>query len=182
MWRSVIDWILEDIYPFDQAPLEVEQPSFPRSSDSEVSSRSLVQAIGRILGEHEQLVDHARELESRRGESEEMERHVKGLLPVVDAMERVLDYAREAPPSEELTNWLKSVEGVYYRLVKSLEQQGLEPLSTVGKPVDLNCQEVVEYIPSKEHGHDRVVSERQKGYRFRGKLIRDAKVVVAYNP
>ena len=41
--------------------------------------------------------------------------------------------------------------------------------------------EVVEYRASEDHPNDVVISERQKGYVFRNKLLSDAKVVVAYN-
>jgi len=183
MWRSVIDWVLADVYPLGESPCPVDLGT-PGSFGGPGGDppAGLLQATARILAEHEALITRAEELESRTQDPEAMARFIKSLVPVVDAVERVLDYARESPPSEELDNWLKSVEGVYFRLLNTLEHQGLEAVDTVGKPVDLNCQEVVEYIPSKEHGHDHVVSERQKGYRFRGKLIRDAKVVVAYNP
>ena len=51
----------------------------------------------------------------------------------------------------------------------------------MGKKVDLNLHEVVEYRASADHPNDTVIGERQKGYVLRGKLLRDAKVVVAYN-
>ncbi len=62
-----------------------------------------------------------------------------------------------------------------------LESYGLFQLKAVGAKVDLNLHEVVEYRPSTDHMNEIVISERQKGYVFRGKLMRDAKVVVAYN-
>lgn len=184
MWRSVIDWVLADTYPLDEKPREMDFILPPANPTDDRQTKGLLQTTTAILGDHAELIRRTEELEleNRSADPAQLLRFVKGLLPVIDAIERVLDYAREAPPSEELTNWLKSVEGVYFRLTGTLERQGLEPLNPVGKPVDLNCQEVVEYIPSKEHGHDTVVSERMKGYRFKGKLIRDAKVVVAYNP
>ncbi len=182
MWRSVIDWVLADVYVIDESPFLVNPTSFPTRDGEERGATDLLQAVATILAEHDQLISRTRELESQTGDPEETLRMVKNLVPVLDGIERVLAFARQSRPSEELTNWLRSVEVVYYRLLNTLERVGLETVATLGKPVDLNCQEVVEYMPSKEHGHDHVVSERQKGYRFRGKLIRDAKVVVAYNP
>jgi molecular chaperone GrpE len=182
MWRSVIDWVLADVYPFEQEPCPIYPGVGPSLNGAGSAQDGLFQSTAMILAEHEALMARAQELESRTADPEELGRVVKGLLPVLDGIERVLDFGREATPSAELNNWLKSIEVVYYRLLTTLERQGLKPMEVVGKLVDLNCQEVVEYIPSKEHGHDHVVSERLKGYRFRGKLIRDAKVVVAYNP
>jgi molecular chaperone GrpE len=182
MWRSLIDWVLAGTYVIDEKPFDVVASLRQGDVSSEEPSAGLLQAITTLLVEREQWLNRAQELESRVGDSQQVYQVVKNLIPVLDAMDRVLAFARQCPPSEELDNWLKSIEGIYFRLHNTLERVGLERLETVGKDVDLNCQEVVEYIPSIEHPHDSVVSERQKGYRFRGKLIRDAKVVVAYNP
>ena len=54
-------------------------------------------------------------------------------------------------------------------------------MDTIGKPVDLDRHEVVEYRRSDEYTHNTVITERQKGYVFRNKIIRDAKVVVSHN-
>ena len=116
------------------------------------------------------------------GASPEMEGLMKKFLPFLDGLERVLFLGRSHPQTDEIANWLTSVESLYFRLVNTLEKFGLKAIDAVDKPVNLECQEVVEYIPTREHGHNVVIKERQKGYYYQGKLLRDAQVVVANNP
>jgi molecular chaperone GrpE len=78
-----------------------------------------------------------------------------------------------------MTNWLKSIEALYFRILKVAENFGLVPLKAIGRVVDLDFHDVVEYRPSLDHPGDTVIAERQKGYLFKGRLLREAQVVVA---
>ncbi|AXA36314.1 Heat shock protein GrpE [Candidatus Sumerlaea chitinivorans] len=147
----------------------------------EEGRRDLLEAVSASLLEIERLQDLTEQLKHRSAQPEELEKFMRSILPTLDAFERVLSLARTYPKSEEIDNWLKAVESIYFRLLSMLENYGLYQLKCVGKKVDLNLHEVVEYRPSTEHPDETVIAERQKGYVFRGKLLRDAKVVVAYN-
>ena len=83
--------------------------------------------------------------------------------------------------TDVLANWLRSVEGIQERVLSALERQGLEVVNPLGLGVDLNRDEVVEYRPTQAEPGDTVLEVRRRGYRFRGKMIRDAQVVVAHN-
>ena len=141
----------------------------------------LVQSISSVMLDNERLADMAEELRSLSSSPEEMEKFMKSLLPTLDSFDRILSLARGYEKSEEIDNWLKSIESIHYRLLVMLEGYGLYQLKTTGTLVDLDMHEVVEYRASEGHPNDVVISERQKGYVFRNKLLRDAKVVVAYN-
>lgn len=169
--------ILEREFVIDEEPVPVYVPG----GDGSSPERDLISAIADTMRRIGQLEIEKAELLRRQAKPEELEKFIKQMLPTLDAFDRVLSMARAYPKSEEIDNWLKAVESIYYRLLRLLESYGLEQLNTVGKKVDLNVHDVVEYRPSTEYPHDTVISERQKGYVFRGKLLRDAKVVVAYN-
>ena len=141
----------------------------------------LLESISTLMLENERLEGMAEELRNHSASAEDSEKFMRSLLPTLDGFDRVLSLARSYPKSEEIDNWLKSVESINYRMLAMLESHGLIQLKTVGAPVNLDVHEVVEYRPSEDQPNDVVVSERQKGYLFRGKLLRDAKVVVAYN-
>ena len=79
----------------------------------------------------------------------------------------------------ELANWLKSFEGVYKRLLKVVCQEGVQPIESVGQPVDLDCHEVVEVCHEEKGAPGTVVKEEQKGYLIENRVLRDARVVVA---
>ena len=104
--------------------------------------------------------------------NEEIERLVKNFLPFLDGLEHVLKMARMHPPSQEVTNWLKTIESLYFRITNILEKHELQAIDSVGCPVNLDYHEVVEYIPSKESTHNTIIAERQKGYIFKGKVYK----------
>jgi molecular chaperone GrpE len=166
--------LLVDEFVIDEKPLPVYLSEAEDSAD-------LVELTSRILSENEELQRLNVELQQRSGSPADLEKMLRGLLPTLDSFDRVLHLARSYPQSEAIDNWLKSVESIYFRLLSLLETYGLYQLKSVGSKVDLNLHEVVEYRPSADHESETVISERQKGYVFRGKLLRDAKVVIAYN-
>lgn len=106
---------------------------------------------------------------------------IKKLLPVVDGFERLFELADEsgAREKEELGNWLKNFEVLYKRFLKVLSQEGVHPIESVGQPIDLDHHEVVDVHIDDSLTPGTVVKEEQKGYYFRDKVLRDAKVVVA---
>jgi molecular chaperone GrpE (heat shock protein) len=106
---------------------------------------------------------------------------VRSLLPVLDSFERVCEMARDFPMDEVLANWLRSIEGIQARLVGSLERIGLEVVSPLGQRVNLDRDDVVEVRPSLDHPDETVIQVARRGYRFRGRMLRDAQVVVAHN-
>lgn len=161
-------------FPLQATPL-------PVYLKSEKSEKDLCVLTAEILRENVRLHELTRDLERRKGKVDETEKLVRSLLPTLDGFDRVLHLGRSYPQDDVIDNWLKSVESIYFRLLNTLENYGLYQMRTVGSKVDLNLHEVVEYRPSADHENDTIVSERQKGYILRGRLLRDAKVVVAYN-
>ncbi|HOE62480.1 MAG TPA: nucleotide exchange factor GrpE [Candidatus Sumerlaeota bacterium] len=181
--KSLFEIMLNKYFVIDAPRLDVYQEPPKTGNNSETSQPDdLVTQISSIMVENVRLMDIKKELEERSSSPEVLEEFIKRQLPLIDGFERVLGLARQYPPSVEIDNWLKSVETIYYRMLKIFEKYGLKTLDTIGKPVNLNFHDVVEYRPTTEYPNEVVICERQKGYLLKGKLIRDAKVVVAYNP
>jgi molecular chaperone GrpE len=172
--KTLLRHFVSNEFVIDEQPLPVYLSQDEDSAD-------LVELTTKILSENERLQSLNRELQQRSASPADLEKLIRSLLPTLDSFDRVLHLARSYPQSEAMDNWLKSVESIYFRMLTLLESYGLFQLKSVGAKVDLNMHEVVEYRPSAEHPHETIISERQKGYVFRGKLLRDAKVVVAYN-
>ncbi|MBN1901067.1 nucleotide exchange factor GrpE [Candidatus Sumerlaeota bacterium] len=183
--KSIINILFSRYFELTPERLEIYEPIREKSRDSQnglALNDDLITLISRVMLENERLQTIREELERRYETSEEMESFMKKVVVFLDGFERILNLAREYPPSKEVNNWLKSVETLYYRFFHFLEKLGLKPLDTIGKEVNLNYHDVVEYRPTLNYKPDTIISERQKGYYFKDKLIRDAKVVVAYNP
>jgi molecular chaperone GrpE len=101
---------------------------------------------------------------------------VRDILPVLDDCERALqvettdrDYAR-------------GVELIYQRLFETLKKAGLEPVETAGREFDPNLHQAVERVETDEAEDQSILGEFQRGYNFKGKLLRPAMVRVAVKP
>jgi molecular chaperone GrpE len=106
-----------------------------------------------------------RELESER------RRLLEEFLEVADNLERALDHL------EEPGLW-EGLRVTYEGLKRFLEREGVEPLQAEGRPFDPEVHEAIATIPlAGEPG--RVVEQVRKGYHYRGRLLRPARVVVS---
>jgi molecular chaperone GrpE len=98
---------------------------------------------------------------------------VKDILPILDDFERALKV--------ETTdrNYAKGVELIYQRMAETLKKLGLEPIETAGQTFDPNLHQAVERVESDEAPDQSILGEFQRGYNFKGKLLRPAMVKVA---
>lgn len=101
---------------------------------------------------------------------------VRNLLPILDDFERALKI--ETPDKE----YARGVELIYQRFYDTLKKMGLEPIETAGKLFDPNQHEAVQRVHTDEFEDQAIVEELQKGYNFKGKLLRPAWVKVAVRP
>lgn len=98
---------------------------------------------------------------------------VREILPVLDDFERALKVE-----SSDAT-YARGVELIYNRLYEALKKMGLEPMDTVGKAFDPNLHQAVERVQTDDVPDQSVLEEFQKGYNFKGRLLRPAMVKVA---
>ena len=101
---------------------------------------------------------------------------VRELLPVLDDFERALQVETTD------ANYAKGVELIYNRLADSLRKMGLEPIETEGRTFDPNIHQAIERVHTDEAEDQAVLGEFQRGYNFKGKLLRPAMVRVAVKP
>jgi molecular chaperone GrpE len=101
---------------------------------------------------------------------------VKELLPVLDDFERGLKVETAD------RHYAKGVELIYQRLFDVLKKMGLEPIEAAGRPFDPNLHQAVERVETDEQEDQTVLGEFQRGYNFKGKLLRPAMVRVAVKP
>ena len=116
----------------------------------------------------------------RRAERERMDvleyansESVRAMLPILDDFERALKI--ESADAE----YVRGMELIYQRLSDSLKKLGLEPIETGGQKFDPHLHHAVEMVETDEHEDHSILDEYQRGYNFRGKLLRPAMVKVA---
>ena len=98
------------------------------------------------------------------------------MLPIVDDFDRALKVETAD------ANYAKGVELINGRMHETLKKMGLEPMDTVGKTFDPNLHQAVERVETSEAEDQSILAEFQKGYTFKGKLLRPAMVKVAVRP
>lgn len=101
---------------------------------------------------------------------------VREILPVLDDFERALKVETAD------RGYAKGVELIYGRLFDTLRKMGLEPIETEGREFDPNLHQAVERVESDEAEDQAILGEFQRGYNFKGRLLRPAMVRVAVRP
>ena len=97
---------------------------------------------------------------------------IREILPVLDDFERALKVESAD------TTYARGVELIYNRLYEALKKMGLEPMDTVGKAFDPNLHQAVERVQTDDVPDQTILEEFQKGYNFKGRLLRPAMVKV----
>jgi len=68
------------------------------------------------------------------------------------------------------------------RLFDTLKKLGLEPMVVLGEPFDPHVHHAVEMVETEDAPDHTVLAEFQRGYNFKGRLLRPAMVKVAVEP
>jgi molecular chaperone GrpE len=149
-----------------------------------------------LAGEKEQLIAEKADLQDRlmrrQAEFENFRRRVerersevfdfsametiRPLLAILDDFERALK--TETADRE----YAKGMELIYQRMLEALRKLGLEPLAASGQSFDPNLHHAVEMVQTDEHEDHSIIDEYQRGYNFKGRLLRPAMVKVAVRP
>jgi molecular chaperone GrpE len=103
--------------------------------------------------------------------------NVRPLLTVVDDLERALKAARATDGADN--EFVKGVDLIYTRLLDTLTKMGLEPIEALGQTFDPNQHNAIQREETQEAEDGIVLDEYQRGYNFRGKLLRPSMVKVA---
>lgn len=103
---------------------------------------------------------------------------ILAILPVVDDFERAI---KAFEISTESTDALKhGIILIFGKFMNILNQQGLQPIKSIGEEFNTDLHEAVARIPATDEGmKGKIVDETEKGYTLNEKVIRYAKVVVA---
>ncbi len=104
---------------------------------------------------------------------------LKDILPVIDNIERLLTH------SYGEGSWKSFQEGIELLLAetaKTLAKYGVEPIEALGKVFDPNVHQAMQRSETDEVDANTVVEVYQKGYLYRGRLLRPSLVVVAVPP
>jgi len=101
---------------------------------------------------------------------------LKELLPGIDNIERAIDQGNE---NGNIVSLLEGVELTRNGLVATLEKFGVKAIESVGQPFDPNIHEALAMEETEAMEPNMVLREFQKGYFYKDRLLRPAKVIVS---
>ena len=104
------------------------------------------------------------------------ESFIQKLLPVIDDFERSLGHIDDAEDINAIKQGLKLI---YDKLMKVLDEQGVKKIDAIGNPFDVDYHEALMQRPDDSVEPHTVLDEMEKGYTYKDKVIRHAKVVVS---
>lgn len=105
------------------------------------------------------------------------------ILPIVDACERALGSFPEATETVEgLDQYRQGFQLLYKQLNDALSRIGVTAMEVRGEKFDPHLHEAVSREESDEYEENTIVEELQRGYLFKGRLLRPAQVKVATPP
>lgn len=101
---------------------------------------------------------------------------VRDLLPVLDDIQRA---NKTLESDNNLETYAGGAKLIFDKFQRALQQKGLKPIESIGKPFDVEFHEAIAEIPvaaNEEKG--KIVDEVESGYTLNDAIIRYAKVVV----
>ena len=100
---------------------------------------------------------------------------IEKILPVVDSFERGL--ATVENPEED--PFADGMNKVYKQFTTALDELGVTVIEAVGKEFDPNLHNAVMHVEDEKYGENEIAMELQKGYKYRGSVVRHSMVQVA---
>ncbi|EHL12660.1 hypothetical protein HMPREF9625_00214 [Oribacterium parvum ACB1] len=170
---------------------EQEVPSEEQTSSQDASGESMEEETSSRKEENAELVQlkdkYLRTLAEyenfrKRSEKEKAQMFELGaksiieqLLPVVDNFERALEHISE---EEKENSFVKGVEGIYKQIQKMFSDCDIQAIEAVGQKFDPALHNAVMTEEEGDAEEDTVTADLQKGYTYRGNVVRHSMVKV----
>lgn len=104
-----------------------------------------------------------------------VESFLKKLLPVMDTLDKVMEICAKSNLDKKVMDGLEMFS---IQLSDMLDKEGLKEIDAMGKKFDPNCQEAMMNQSNPDKEDEEVIQVFEKGYIFKNKVLRCAKVVV----
>ena len=101
---------------------------------------------------------------------------IEKILPVIDNFERGL---AAVPEESKEDPFVEGMEKIYKQLTTTLESLGVEPIEAVDKEFNPDLHNAVMHVEDESVGDNIIVEELQKGYTYKGFVVRHSMVKVA---
>lgn len=149
------------------------------------SEEKIAELEAQVKEWHDKFLRKAAEFENykRRTENDQFnlinyaaESFIIKLLPVVDDFERTLQHIDDDNNIDAVKEGIKLV---YEKLLKVLDEQGVKKMKVKGEPFNVDYHDALMQRKDDSVPSHTVLEEIEKGYIYRDKVIRHAKVIVS---
>lgn len=150
--------------------------SFAPSQDEEEQKPQECDWHDKYLRLHADWENYRRRMDEQRADERvrATEKLMSELLPLIDDMQRSLDYAKNNGEGDLLSGF----EAIYSKFVTSLEKHGLQVIDPKGEPFDPIVAQAVGTVEDENEFDETVNDVYQKGYRLGIKVLRPAMVTI----
>jgi molecular chaperone GrpE len=168
--------------------IENDEPQELQKEDEELNKQKdqRIEALENELAElKDKLLRRAAEFENykRRTENDQLnllkyaaESFIIKLLPIVDDFERSLQHMEG---SKDIESVQQGVKMIYDKLMKTLDEQGVKKIESVGEQFNVEFHEALLQRKADKVAPHTVLDEVEKGYMYKDRVIRHAKVIVS---
>ena len=125
-----------------------------------------------------QNVSRRAELDVSNAHKYALDKFVKDLLPIIDAMELEMR-AVDENSSEELKRFREGSQLMYKMLLGVCEKYGVQQINPEGEKLNPEFHQAISMIPHEGYETNQIITVAQNGYLLNDRLIRAAQVIVA---
>lgn len=175
--NMIIEFVEHNEGPHAVVPLEsigeASAAQEPRDGSASDNIRRLEESLVRQRADFE---NYRRRMERDQAEAGERAQGelIRSLLPVLDNLDTALGLLHaEAPPQ-----WSRGLELCQQTFMETLAKAGALPIDALNKPFDPQFHEAVMLSKDTDIPHGTVTEIIQRGFLFKGKLLRPARVKV----
>lgn len=173
--------VTEEESSFEEMEQSLEEPGLEEQlQDALAEAADLRDKVLRVAAEFE---NYKKRMERERSAMLKYagENIFRELLPVVDNLERAVDQGviDGADAQKNLESLLEGVKLTLKSLVTVLDKFEVTSVTGIGKPFDPIMQEALSMEASDEVPANYVVGEFEKGYYYKDRLLRAARVIVS---
>ncbi len=170
----------------EQQEINNEVPVEPESSNQTENLEDKIKILEQEIIQYKELaLRKAAEFENykRRTENDQLnllkyaaESLIIKLLPTIDDLERSLEHMTEETDVQKIK---EGVQLIYNKFVKTLDDQGVKKIESIGKPFSVEFHEALMQRADDSVPPHTVIDELETGYMYKDRVIRHAKVIVS---
>lgn len=101
------------------------------------------------------------------------------LVSVYDNLDRAF---KSFEKNDDTESFIEGVEKIYAQFTEVLSKRDVCPIEAEGEKFDPKKHQALMKVESDDDGHNEVTEEFERGYMYRGKVLKPSKVKVNVNP